>query len=73
MGGFVLFEFLRLALALVGADEVLQGGFVLCDHGLRAVDFCLQFADAIFYLLALDGIQTLSLGRQRVNRRSIAI
>src|SRR6202034_2228317 len=39
MRGFLLIEFLGLALALIGADEILQGGFTLHDHILGPADF----------------------------------
>src|ERR1700677_1538147 len=45
MRGFVLIEFLGLALALLGADEALQRGFALRDPSLGPADFRLQFAD----------------------------
>src|SRR3979409_2340353 len=61
MSGFVLVEFLRLALVFVRADEVLQRGLALCDCRFGGADFGFQFMDAIFHLLALDGIQTFCL------------
>ena len=54
----VLFpQFLRNPLCFLGADEGLQGCFALGDGIFQAVDFSLEFVDAIFHLLAFDGIQ----------------
>ena len=71
MRGFVLVEFLGLALALIGTDEILQGGFTLRDHGLRAADFRFQFAYAVFHLLTFNGIQTLCFGDRRNDVRGL--
>ena len=62
MRGFAPVEFLRLALTLIRADEILQRRFTLRNGRLRAVDLHFQFPDAVFHLLALDGIQALPLG-----------
>src|SRR5580704_6493674 len=59
MGDLVLVEGLRLALALVGADEILQRALQASDGGLGAADFFFQFVNAIFHLFALDGVQAL--------------
>ena len=56
---FVLLEFVRLALALFCADEILQRGFQVSDGSFRAADIRFQIADAIFNLLTLDGIESL--------------
>ncbi len=73
MRRFLLVELLRLALALVGADVVLQGCFAPCDYGLGAADFRFEFMDAIFHLLALDGIQPLSFGGRHCVRGLVTV
>ena len=60
----MLLQFLRLALALIGTDEVLHSRFTLRNHGLGAVDCRFQFVDAILHLLALEGIHALRLNRR---------
>src|SRR5579864_1299619 len=70
---FVLIEFLGLALAFFGADEVLQRGFQVCNGGLGAADCFFQLVDAIFHLLASDGIQALLWGFGSVKARTIAV
>lgn len=57
MGGLCLIEFLRLALAVGGADEILQSCFPVRDGSFETGDFFFQFPNAILHLLALDGIQ----------------
>ena len=59
---FMLVEFLRLALALVGAHKVLQRGLAVGDRGLNPRDLFFQFVDTVLDLLALDGVQSF-LGR----------
>src|ERR1019366_3007952 len=51
---FVLVEFLRLALALVGTDEILQRSFAVGNGRLYLAYFLFQLVDAIFHLLAPD-------------------
>src|SRR5208283_525591 len=58
---FMLLQFLRLALAFLGADKVLQLGFAVGDGRLDTADFFFQFVDPLFHLFALDGIQALLL------------
>ena len=55
----MLVEFLRLALAFFGADEILQRSFQVSDGRFRAADFLLQLVDAVLHLFALDGVQAL--------------
>ena len=62
MRGFLLIERLGLALAFVGADEILERGLVASRWNFRRCDFTFEFADSIFHFLALDGIQTLAFG-----------
>ena len=59
MTRFVLVEFLRLALAFFGADEVLHRSFEARDGVLGPADFFFELVNAVFHLLALDGIQAL--------------
>ena len=72
MAGLSLVEFLGLALALVGAHEVLQRGFEAQDLVFGARDFFFQFADPVFHLLTLDRIQAF-LRRVRGVRDSVPI
>jgi len=58
--GFMPVELFGVALALFRTDEILQRGFAPCDHGLGAADLRFQCANAVFHLLAFDGIQALS-------------
>src|ERR1035437_2590417 len=64
---FVLVEFLRLALALVGTDEILQCSFAVGNGLLYSAYFLFQLVDAVFHLLAPDRVQALRfrLGRDR--------
>ena len=71
--GFLLIELFGLALALIGANEILQGGLALCDCILGTADFRLQFADAVLHLLALDRIHAFGLGRRGGGRGLITI
>ncbi len=61
MPGFVLVEFLTMAVVFVDADKVLQDGLAMRDGCFDTADFFFQVADALFHLLALDRIQTFGL------------
>ena len=63
--GLSFAQFLGNPLGFFGADEALQRCFALGDGIFQAVDFRLEFVDAIFHLLALDGIQALALRSPR--------
>ena len=54
-----LIEFLRLPLALIGADEVLHRSLKIGDNRFRFADLFFQFADTIFQLLAFYGVKSL--------------
>ena len=66
-------QFLCNPLGFLGADEGLQGCFIFGDGIFQAVDFRLKFVDAIFHLLALDGIQALGRGILGLRRLSVGI
>ena len=54
-----LIQFLRLPLALIGADEVLHRSLKIGDNRFRFADLFFQFADTIFQLLAFYGVKSL--------------
>src|SRR5580704_11193964 len=70
----MLFKFLRLALAFLGADKILHCRFQTRDGILGLADFYFQFVDAIFHLLALERVQALLLGVGLIGvGRSVAV
>src|SRR5260370_39674293 len=73
MAGLVLPQFQRLAMGLVGADEILQRGFQTRDCVFGLADFLFQVMNATFHLLALDGIQALLESFGLLVARTIAI
>ena len=56
-------EFLRLLLRLLGTHEILQGSFDTWRSlsSVRLISAS-KFVDAVFYLLALDGVDALGFG-----------
>ena len=57
----MLVQFTPTALGFFGTDESLQGSFAFGNPSFQAVDVGFEFVDALFHLLALDGIQALGL------------
>jgi hypothetical protein len=66
-------QFLRNPLSFLGADEGLEAGFALGDGIFQAVDFGLELVNAVFHLLAFDGIQAPPRGILGLCRLSIGI
>ena len=66
-------QFLCNPLGFLSADEGLQGSLIFGDRVFQAVDFGLEFVDAIFHLLAFDGIQALGRGILGLRRLSVGI
>ncbi len=66
-------KFLGLTLGFFGTDEALKLRFTESNRGFSACDLFFDFVQAVFHLLALDGVQTAGFGVGWFGLESVAV